>query len=75
MPRYTFIWWGDGYFVYDGEDYIGKDDQLDELDLLMAVGAARRIDAEDKSEIIDDNWRASLSEMLAALGEEVAPSS
>jgi hypothetical protein len=20
-PRYTFIWWGDGYFVYDGDTY------------------------------------------------------
>lgn len=47
MPtRYTFIWWGDGYFVYDGDKYIGKDDQLDLLEMLLEVGLARRLDYE-----------------------------
>ena len=47
MPtRYTFIWWGDGYFVYDGDKYIGKDDQLSIEEMLFDSGIARRLDYE-----------------------------
>jgi len=47
MPtRYTFIWLGDGYFVYDGDKYIGKDDQLDIEEMLFDSGIARRLDYE-----------------------------
>lgn len=39
-PRYTFVWWGDGYFVYDGSEYIGKDDQVNLIELLVEAGVA-----------------------------------
>jgi hypothetical protein len=38
--RYTFVWWGDGYFVYDRGHYIGKDDQVDLIRLMVDDGLA-----------------------------------
>lgn len=67
QPRYTFVWWGDGYAVYDGEDYIGKDDQINEVDLMERAGIARTIDAEERSEVLDEYWGEPLSALLAAL--------
>ena len=69
MHRYTYIWWGDGYLVYDGDQYIGKDDQVDEVKLMVDAGVAQRIDAADKEEIIDAHWGDNLHELLAALYE------
>jgi hypothetical protein len=69
-PRYTFIWWGDGYFVYDGDKYIGKDDQVDAIDLLVDAGAARKIDYEDAGdeEYGVENY-PSLAEFFKEYGE------
>ena len=38
-PQYTFVWWGDGYFVYKDGGYIGKDDQLDLVEIMVELGA------------------------------------
>lgn len=66
--RYTFIWWGDGYAVYDGDEYIGKDDQVSAKDMLFDAGLAVRIDAEEKFEQLDAVWGEPLPVVLAALG-------
>lgn len=70
QPRYTFVWWGDGYAVYDGEKYIGLDDQLDEIqDIIVPNKLGRIIYAEDQEEVLDTHWGAPLSELLTALRE------
>ena len=75
-PRFTHVWWGDGYLVYDGNEYIGKDDQIDEVrDLMVPGGITRVVDAEDQPDVTDDFFGAPLDQLLAALGAGVDPSS
>lgn len=70
QPRYTFVWWGDGYAVYDGETYIGKDDQLSEIqDIIVPSGLGRIVDAEAHEDLLNEHWGAPLSEFLTALRE------
>mgnify|MGYP001588331879 CR=1 FL=1 len=40
MSKFTFVWWGDGYLVYDDGVYQGKDDQLNLVDLMVEAGVA-----------------------------------
>ena len=47
-PRYTFVWWGDGYLVYDNGAYIGKDDQLFLLDFLVEGGLAEKYEVSEE---------------------------
>jgi hypothetical protein len=60
-PRYTFIWWGDGYFVYDGDTYLGKDDQVDPIRMMVESGVARKIDYEDE----EPEWGCRQHECMA----------
>ena len=64
-PRYTYVWWGDGYFVYDGDKYIGKDDQVDLEYMAAEAGLIRRVDAEEYE---PDYGCATLTEFLTSLG-------
>jgi hypothetical protein len=69
MPRFTFVWWGDGYFVYDGEKYIGMDGQLDLVELLVATGTTRILNKDARGEPINGQVDAcdTLTEMKEAL--------
>lgn len=70
QPRYTFVWWGDGYAVYDGEKYIGKDDQLNEIrDIIVPSGLGQIVDAEEHEELLNEHWGAPLSQFMAAMRE------
>ena len=61
---YVFVWWGDGYFVYENGVYIGKEDQVDLLGLLVDAGVAEKngmpkdwnYDAPDRLQG-DEEWR------------------
>lgn len=67
-PRFTHVWWGDGYAVYEGDKYIGKDDQIDEVhDLMVPGGLTRVIDAEEHQDVLNYHWGDPLPVLLAAL--------
>lgn len=56
-PRYTFLWWGDGYAIYEGSRYIGKDDQVSLVEMMEDEGIIRRYNAEahfENEDILDD---------------------
>ena len=55
--EYTFVWWGDGYFVFQNGEYIGKDDQVDILQMLLDTENAERFDMPPEWE--DEEWGAS----------------
>lgn len=42
--RYVLVDHGDGYFVYEDNIYIGKNDQVDPWRLLVESGSARKVD-------------------------------
>ena len=73
-PRFTFVWWGDGYAVYDGQRYIGTDDQLDLVEMMVDGGLADRLDLEAYPEGTDGYWGADLDVLLAGIvGRANAP--
>lgn len=63
--RFTFIWWGDGYFVYDGDCYLGKDDQVNLIHLFAQAGLLTRLDYEAEN---PDWGHESLSAFQAEYG-------
>jgi hypothetical protein len=65
---YTFVWWGDGYFVYDGDEYVGKDDQVDLIDFLVYHGLAEKLNEDEAVEL--DQGFDTLTEMRAVLAGE-----
>ena len=68
--RYTFVWWGDGYMVYDGEEYIGKDDQINMItDIIVRDGLGVEVDAEGLDDELNAYWGVPLTELLEAIGK------
>lgn len=39
--KYDFVWYGDGYYVYHNGKYIGRDEQLDLVEIACELGAKR----------------------------------
>ena len=66
--RFTFVWWGDGYFVYHGDQYIGKDDQVDLIYEMASAGIIERLNMDDAVEL--DYGFDTLTEMRAFLEED-----
>jgi hypothetical protein len=64
-PQLTFVWWGDGYFVYDEDVYIGKDDQLDIVDMMEKAGQVEKLNVDEAVEL--DYGFDTLTEMRAFL--------
>lgn len=67
--RYTFLWWGDGYAVFDGDDYIGKDDQVDLLEMLVESGLAVQLNMDEAVDV--DDWDDSLAVTVERFGLDV----
>lgn len=49
--RFTFVWWGDGYFVYKDGAYIGKDDQVDLMEEMEMAGLAESLNRDEEVEL------------------------
>lgn len=68
-PVFTFVDWGDGYFVYENGKYIGKDDQIDLIDEMVRHGLAEKRHIAAESE--EDTWFA--ADDLAAVKTAPGP--